>query len=92
MVKLTGEHRRQQIFDAAESIAKSWGLYSARLNFTAISFRCDCSESTVKYHWKSVQTIREALIKVSFAGDRTLFRQALAESDPIARKLENDSK
>lgn len=91
MVKLTGEHRRLQLIDAADKLARKHGLYSDMLSLLNIAVVCKCSKSTVKYYWKGVGAIRAELITRSFETDRVLFDQALAQSDPVARNIMNDS-
>lgn len=91
MARLTKEHRKEQILQEAKKLVDKSGLYTRELTFSNLSKLCGCSRGNIKYHWKSLQAIRGALIAKSFNGDRKLFSEALATCDPDAVSLQNDA-
>lgn len=91
MVRLSKEHRKAQVFAAAEKLAKECSLYDERFNYDSIAHQCDCSRNTVRHHFGSLIELRNLLIEHSFQGDRILFQQALICNDPAASRLQNGS-
>lgn len=88
-MKLTFEHRRAQITDAAKKLAMNGELYTFTLE--QVAEMLDISRALVRYYFGSVQGLRCELI-VSAINERTypIIAQAIVSCDPLVKDIPRD--
>jgi len=86
MARFNREHRREQLEFTATELAHECGLYN--LTVEAIARKAHCARSTVVYHVRSLNKLRDALIRRAIEkADIALLLQAVARRDPAVRDL-----
>lgn len=99
MARLTPEHRRRQILDAALKVAQRDGLY--HMNKSSVAREAKCSQPLVTHYFTSDQQLRKALLidaVDNWTRDRTdesaatILSQAIVMRDPIVDCLSNASR
>lgn len=87
--RLSPEHRRAQIVNAARNLSYGGRLYDWTL--TDVATHCDCSESLVKYYFLSAIGLRnEIIVSAIRERDVRIVIQALAKCDPLTDKIDGE--
>ena len=86
MTRLTAEHRRAQIVDAARKLSYEGGLYDWTLR--DVAEHIGTSRSTVRHYFPSVLSLRTEIITGAIRErDVPIVVQALAKVDPLVADI-----
>lgn len=84
--RLTKEHRRAQIIDAARKIAFEKGLY--QVSMTAVADATGCTRSNVRHYFPSAVNLRKTVLRNAIKrNELTIVNMALAMSDPMVANI-----
>lgn len=87
--RLTAEHRRAQILDAARNLSYDGGLYEWTLDHVA--YVTGLSRPGVRYYFYSAISLRAEIIVAAIkGGDVPIVTQALAAVDPLVKDIPNE--
>lgn len=86
--RLTAEHRREQIIQAAKHLSYGGGLYDWSLD--DVAQLVGISRPGVRYYFHSVQKLRRRTINDAITGvDLDIVTQAVAKHDPLVKDIPN---
>jgi len=84
--RLTKEHRKAQLIDAARKIAFEQGLYQVSMNTVATA--AGCTRSNVRHYFPSAVKLRKIVLRRAINdGELTIINMALAMKDPMVDDL-----
>lgn len=86
MTRLSPEHRRLQILNEAQRVARTVGLFNERFTMKRVADACDCSPATIAYYFSGRNILRDHVVEHSLATvtyDKIIVSQAITANHPL---------